>query len=268
MSQKGSGSHTPKSHQSTPTVYVEQEWQKTSEPAADDDLDWAAAEGEDPEEWECVACGKTFRSEAAWNSHERSKKHAKEIERLKREMLRDHEEFGLEDDEGPAEEPPPTPPETGPAVSVEDVPDHVSDAESVPEVTPTETQNKDQPDKVEMSKREKRKLREAKKAVQQSPQVCCQVPCSPCYQSNIRLATYANNFLTAGQSYSPTFARLAMPLQSQRTTWRSNTTKQVRRVGNSRGYYNRIRDPVTPSVAKHRPVDTLFEQKSTICHTG
>jgi hypothetical protein len=42
---------------------------------ADDDLEWAAAEGgDDPEEWECVACGKIFRSEAAWDSHERSKK--------------------------------------------------------------------------------------------------------------------------------------------------------------------------------------------------
>lgn len=50
------------------------------------DLDWAAAEGDDLEEWECVACRKTFRSEAAWDSHERSKKHMKEVENLKREM--------------------------------------------------------------------------------------------------------------------------------------------------------------------------------------
>lgn len=62
----------------------------------DDDLEWAAAEGgEDPEEWECVACGKSFRSEAAWDSHERSKKHMKEVERLKREMEEDDEELGL-----------------------------------------------------------------------------------------------------------------------------------------------------------------------------
>lgn len=237
MAQKGSGSHTPKSRQSTPAVYVEQEWQKTGSPAADDGLDWAAADREDPEEWECVACGKTFRSEAAWNSHERSKKHAKEIERLKREMLQDHEELGLEidDDAGPAEAPPPTPPETGP-VSVEDVPDHVSEAESDPKVTPAETEtehkDQDQPDKVEMSKRDKRRLREASRAVQQSPQVCCPLPCSSRYQSNIRLATCADNLLTAGQNYSRTFARLAMPLQSQKTTSRPNTTNEVRRIGN------------------------------------
>lgn len=59
-------------------------------------MEWAAAEGgDDPEEWECVACGKIFRSEAAWDSHERSKKHMKAVERLRSEMEEDEEEFGL-----------------------------------------------------------------------------------------------------------------------------------------------------------------------------
>lgn len=43
-----------------------------------------------------MACGKTFRSEAAWDSHERSKKHMQAVERLKREMLEEDEELGLE----------------------------------------------------------------------------------------------------------------------------------------------------------------------------
>ena len=59
------------------------------------DLDWAAAEGDDLEEWECVACRKTFRSEAAWDSHERSKKHTKEVERLTREMQADDQDLDL-----------------------------------------------------------------------------------------------------------------------------------------------------------------------------
>ena len=59
------------------------------------DLNWAAAEGDDLEEWECVACRKTFRSEAAWDSHERSKKHMKEVERLKREMQADNQDLDL-----------------------------------------------------------------------------------------------------------------------------------------------------------------------------
>ncbi|KAK7686133.1 hypothetical protein QCA50_010945 [Cerrena zonata] len=79
-------------------VFVEQEWQKPVRLGIDDaDLEWAAAEGEeDAEEWECVACGKTFRSEAAWDSHERSKKHMQAVERLKREMLEDDEAFDLD----------------------------------------------------------------------------------------------------------------------------------------------------------------------------
>lgn len=60
-------------------------------------MEWAVAENEDEEEWECVACNKTFRSEAAWDSHERSKKHMQAVERLKREMMEEAEELGLED---------------------------------------------------------------------------------------------------------------------------------------------------------------------------
>jgi len=59
-------------------AYVEQEWQRVA--PVEDDNDWAAAEI-GGEEWECVVCNKTFRSEAAWNSHERSRKHLKEVEK-------------------------------------------------------------------------------------------------------------------------------------------------------------------------------------------
>ncbi|KAF8905002.1 DnaJ domain-containing protein [Gymnopilus junonius] len=82
----------------TAEAYIEQEWQKVEVKGHDADLDWAAAEGEDEEEWECVACGKTFHSEAAWDSHERSKKHMKEVERLKLEMQDEDEELHLEND--------------------------------------------------------------------------------------------------------------------------------------------------------------------------
>ncbi|TFK70296.1 DnaJ-domain-containing protein [Pluteus cervinus] len=78
--------------------YVEQDWQKTSEKQLHADLEWAIAEGGGSEEWECVVCDKTFRSEAAWNSHERSKKHIKEVERLRLQMLREGEMLGLGED--------------------------------------------------------------------------------------------------------------------------------------------------------------------------
>ncbi len=80
------------------TNYVEQEWQKLDTKGLHDDLDWAAGEGEDSEEWECVVCGKFFRSEAAWDSHERSKKHLKEVERLRFEMQAEDDELGLDAD--------------------------------------------------------------------------------------------------------------------------------------------------------------------------
>lgn len=94
-----SGTTTPKRTAPT-TTFVVQDWQKVTEPSdAAADLEWARAEGTDDEEWECIACNKTFRSEAAWNSHERSKKHIRTVEQLKREMLDEELELEL----GPAD---------------------------------------------------------------------------------------------------------------------------------------------------------------------
>ncbi|KAI0324672.1 DnaJ-domain-containing protein [Cubamyces sp. BRFM 1775] len=111
------GARTPSSKpaaQAPQTVFVEQDWQKATVKDDAADLEWAAAEGEDDEEWECVACGKSFRSEAAWDSHERSKKHLKAVEMLKRQMEEENAELGLDEDgvvaedEGDLGEDPPT----------------------------------------------------------------------------------------------------------------------------------------------------------------
>ncbi|KAF8274810.1 hypothetical protein EI94DRAFT_1775756 [Lactarius quietus] len=87
---------TTTSKRTAPTsTFVIQDWQKVAEPSdTAADLEWARAEGTDDEEWECIVCNKTFRSEAAWNSHERSKKHIRTVEQLKREMQ--DEEVALE----------------------------------------------------------------------------------------------------------------------------------------------------------------------------
>lgn len=82
---------TPPSSQSE---FVAQDWQKAQKISDAEDLEWAAAENEQ-EEWECVACGKTFRSEAAWDSHERSRKHLKAVEDLRKRMREESEELGL-----------------------------------------------------------------------------------------------------------------------------------------------------------------------------
>ncbi|KAA1467416.1 DnaJ-domain-containing protein [Dentipellis sp. KUC8613] len=95
-SKPASGTATPKRVPAVPTpvtTFEAQEWQKVDEGA---DLEWARAEGaSDDEEWECVACGKSFRSEAAWDSHERSKKHLKAVEQLRREMELEEDELNL-----------------------------------------------------------------------------------------------------------------------------------------------------------------------------
>lgn len=104
----GHASSTPASGTVTPrktapkSTFVAQDWQKVAEPSdSAADLDWARAEGAEGEEWECIACNKTFRSEAAWHSHERSKKHLRAVEHLKREMQ--NEELELDLGQGDAE---------------------------------------------------------------------------------------------------------------------------------------------------------------------
>lgn len=63
--------------------YEAQEWQRGG---ADVVGEWGErsggdeGEGEEEEQW-CVACGKGFRSGGAWENHERSRKHGKNVER-------------------------------------------------------------------------------------------------------------------------------------------------------------------------------------------
>ncbi|KAH9925541.1 uncharacterized protein B0H18DRAFT_876978 [Fomitopsis serialis] len=91
------GARTPTTRPAPPSSqaeFVAQDWQKAQKISDAEDLEWAAAENEQ-EEWECVACGKTFRSEAAWTSHERSRKHLKAVEDLRKRMREESEELGL-----------------------------------------------------------------------------------------------------------------------------------------------------------------------------
>lgn len=81
-------------------AFEAQSWQMTSDPENDsefvDDFSDGASLDEasgDESMWDCVACNKRFQSQAAWSNHERSKKHRKEVERLKREMLEEDEEL-------------------------------------------------------------------------------------------------------------------------------------------------------------------------------
>lgn len=73
--------------------YVEQDWQKI-DAKLESDLEWLH-DDQEQEEWECIACSKSFQSEASWFSHERSRKHMKQVEMLRMEMVEEDEELQL-----------------------------------------------------------------------------------------------------------------------------------------------------------------------------
>jgi DnaJ family protein A protein 5 len=167
------------------TVYIEQEWQKTT--ASDvEDLEWPTlAEGNhDPEVFECVVCGKSFKSEAAWNSHERSKKHIKNLEVLRRQMKEESLEFGLPAAPGGELGPWPTE-ESGHSWDTTTPPPVDDGSDTEHEIThktresqgfqgqailqseaTDETKGIPPQDSQKLSKRDKRKLREARKQAQ------------------------------------------------------------------------------------------------------
>jgi len=92
-----SQSATPPTTKSTaPPIakFVEQEWQRVDISNERNEAgQWDDAEG--AEEWECVACAKAFKSEAAWMTHERSRKHLKEVERYVKDPVISYSNGGL-----------------------------------------------------------------------------------------------------------------------------------------------------------------------------
>ncbi|KAK4048685.1 hypothetical protein OIV83_004655 [Microbotryomycetes sp. JL201] len=84
--------------------YREQEWQRGNGTATAEwrerSEDESVQEEEEEEEQWCVACNKGFRSGGAWENHERSRKHVKNVERLVREMQLEDEALGLGGDSG------------------------------------------------------------------------------------------------------------------------------------------------------------------------
>ncbi|SPO01304.1 related to dnaJ-like proteins [Cephalotrichum gorgonifer] len=73
------------------------EWVRAgSSDAAVDDV--SESEEEDHiEEIECVVCNKTFKSENQYQAHERSKKHIKAVQQLRRDMRRENKDLDLEE---------------------------------------------------------------------------------------------------------------------------------------------------------------------------
>nr|ODN87212.1 hypothetical protein L203_03484 [Cryptococcus depauperatus CBS 7841] len=91
------------------TAYQEQDWQKISSHHSGDEEENEEEEeeqlgdgtgvrldnGQGGELFECVACGKTFASEASWNNHERSKKHKQMVWKIKKQMIAEEKAMGL-----------------------------------------------------------------------------------------------------------------------------------------------------------------------------
>lgn len=73
------------------------EWTKTREP---EELVEEEEEESEEEHFECVACRKTFKSENQWEAHERSKKHLKAVQALRKKLQREGQVLDLDDEGG------------------------------------------------------------------------------------------------------------------------------------------------------------------------
>ncbi|PWW80640.1 DnaJ-domain-containing protein, partial [Tuber magnatum] len=76
------------------------DWTRTSHKIDDDgsdDLDEDEETGGEEiiEKYECIVCKKTFWSEGQMGEHEKSKKHIKNVQALKRQMMKENKEFDL-----------------------------------------------------------------------------------------------------------------------------------------------------------------------------
>ncbi|KAI9845952.1 MAG: hypothetical protein M1838_001501 [Thelocarpon superellum] len=75
--------------------HVEPEWAKSQGPDAMEGEHASETEASEEEEFECAACGKTFKSEKQFEAHERSKKHIKIIRQLRRRMEKEDQTLNL-----------------------------------------------------------------------------------------------------------------------------------------------------------------------------
>lgn len=74
------------------------DWARTREPEEKDEHEGKLGEEEESEEehFECVACRKTFKSDKQFVAHEKSKKHQRAVQALRKRMEKDEEELDLD----------------------------------------------------------------------------------------------------------------------------------------------------------------------------
>lgn len=71
------------------------EWARARDP---DEVEEETEEEIEEDHYECVACRKTFKSEQQYDAHERSKKHQKAVQALKRKMQKDNAHLHLDEE--------------------------------------------------------------------------------------------------------------------------------------------------------------------------
>lgn len=80
------------------------EWTRSrGDDAAEFNNEFATSEEESEVEcFECVVCNKVFKSEKQFEAHEKSKKHVKAVQQLRRQMQKEGHDLELDSDESPA----------------------------------------------------------------------------------------------------------------------------------------------------------------------
>lgn len=71
------------------------DWAK-SKPKDEHEGEFSSESDTEEHEYDCVVCNKTFKSEAQYTAHERSKKHVKQLKQLQREMRAEGRDLDLE----------------------------------------------------------------------------------------------------------------------------------------------------------------------------
>lgn len=81
------------------------EWAQSREDHDEYNDEFATSEEEsEVEHFECVVCNKTFKSEKQYEAHEKSKKHVKAVQQLRRQMKRDNQALDLDEPVDPVED--------------------------------------------------------------------------------------------------------------------------------------------------------------------
>ncbi|KAL2268167.1 hypothetical protein VTJ83DRAFT_3013 [Remersonia thermophila] len=83
--------------------YVIPEWAQSRDDDEQHYDEYSMSEEEDEvEEIECVVCNKTFKSEKQFEAHEKSKKHIKAVQQLKRQMRKENAHLDLDETPSPS----------------------------------------------------------------------------------------------------------------------------------------------------------------------